>query len=216
MEHDEEPVTAEDTEPVMDAASWDDRYRERELVWSAGPNTFVAQELAEHPRGRVLDLAAGEGRNALWLAEQGFEVEAVEFSAVAIEKGRQLAARRHVEVTFTHADLTAAPELQPADIVLLAYLHLPRAAERRVLRHAAELVAPGGTFLLIAHARRNLDEGVGGPPDPELLPTPSEVTEVIAGSGLVVERAGEVPRDVEVEGATRTAIDVLVRAHRPA
>ncbi len=85
-----------------------------------------------------------------------------------------------------------------------------------MLRRAAALVAPGGTFLLIAHARRNLDEGVGGPPDPEVLPTPDDITDAIAGTGLVVDRAGEVTRDVEVEGERRTAIDVLVRAHRPA
>lgn len=200
----------------MDAASWDERYRERELVWSAGPNAFVAEQLADHPRGRALDLAAGEGRNALWLAEQGFEVEAVEFSPVAIDKGRALAAHRGVAVTFTLADLTGPLDLAPADVVLLAYLHLPRAVERNVLRQAAALVTPGGTFLLIAHARRNLDAGVGGPQDPELLPTAEEVTGAIEGTGLVVERAGEVTRDVEVEGAQHIAIDLLVRAHRPA
>ncbi|TVP72932.1 MAG: class I SAM-dependent methyltransferase [Nitriliruptor sp.] len=200
----------------MDAASWDERYRERELVWSAGPNAFVAEQLAGHPRGRALDLAAGEGRNALWLAEQGFEVEAVEFSPVAIDKGRALAAHRRVPVTFTLADLTGPLELAPADVVLLAYLHLPREVERDVLRRVAALVAPGGTFLLIAHARRNLDEGVGGPQDPELLPTAQEVTAAIEGTGLVIERAGEVTRETEVEGEQRTAIDLLVRAHRPA
>ncbi len=200
----------------MDAASWDERYRERELVWSAGPNAVVAEQLADHPRGRALDLAAGEGRNALWLAEQGFEVEAVEFSPVAIDKGRALAAHRRVPVTFTLADLTGTLDLAPADVVLLAYLHLPRAVERDVLRRVAALVAPGGTFLLIAHARRNLDEGVGGPQDPELLPTAQEVTAAIEGTGLVLERAGEVTRETEVEGEQRTAIDLLVRAHRPA
>ncbi|TVR25255.1 MAG: class I SAM-dependent methyltransferase [Nitriliruptor sp.] len=200
----------------MDAASWDERYRERELVWSAGPNAVVAEQLADHPRGRALDLAAGEGRNALWLAEQGFEVEAVEFSPVAIDKGRALAAHRRVPVTFTLADLTGPMDLAPADVVLLAYLHLPRAVERDVLRRVAALVAPGGTFLLIAHARRNLDEGVGGPQDPELLPTAQEVTAAIEGTGLVLERAGEVTRETEVEGEQRTAIDLLVRAHRPA
>lgn len=200
----------------MDASSWDERYREQELVWSAGPNVFVAEELADHPRGRALDLAAGEGRNALWLAEQGFEVEAVEFSPVAIDKARQLAAHRGVSLTFTLGDLTAPLDLAPADVVLIAYLHLPRATEREVLRRAAAWVAPGGTLLLIAHARRNLEDGVGGPPDPDLLPTPEEVTGALEDTGLEIARAGERARTVEVDGQQRTAIDVAVRAHRPA
>ncbi len=199
----------------MDASSWDERYRDTELVWSAGPNAAVAAALADHPPGRALDLAAGEGRNALWLAEQGFEVEAVEFSPVAIEKGSALAAHRGVSVTFTLGDLTAPLDLAAADLVLIAYLHLPRDVERAVLARAAGWVAPAGTFLLIAHARRNLTDGVGGPPDPELLPTPQEITDALAGTGLVIERAEEITREVEVDGNTRTAIDVLVRAHRP-
>lgn len=199
----------------MDATSWDERYAGSDLVWSAGPNVFVAEHLADHPRGRVVDLAAGEGRNAIWLAEQGFEVEALDFSEVAARKGAALAAHRGVEVTFTVADLTEPFTVAAADVVLVAYLHLPRAVERDVLCRAADLVKPGGTFLLVAHARRNLTDGVGGPPDPELLPTAQEVTEALAGTGLEVVEAGEVERDVEVDGQTRTAIDLLVRASRP-
>jgi SAM-dependent methyltransferase len=199
----------------MDATAWDERYDGTELVWSAGPNAFVAAQLADHPRGRALDLAAGEGRNAIWLAEQGFAVEALDFSEVAARKGRELAAHRGVEVTFTVADVTEPFGIEPADVVLIAYLHLPREVEREVLHRAAALVAPGGTFLLVAHARRNLADGVGGPPDPALLPTPQEVTDALAGTGLEVVEAGEVTREVEVDGHPRTAIDVLVRATRP-
>ena len=199
----------------MDASSWNERYAAADLVWSLAPNAFVVEELSDLPPGRALDLAAGEGRNALWLAERGFEVEAVEFSPVAIDKARQLASHRGLELTLTLADLTdpSPPPLAPADLVLLAYLHLPRAAEAEVLRHAAAWVAPGGTLLVVAHARRNLTEGVGGPQDPTLLPTPTEVTEALAGTGLVIDRAEEVTR--EVEDQPRPAIDVLVRAHRP-
>jgi SAM-dependent methyltransferase len=199
----------------MDAASWDARYEGTDLVWSAGPNVFVAEHLADHPRGRALDLAAGEGRNAIWLAEQGFAVEALDFSAVAARKGRELAAHRGVEVTFTVADVTEPFTVAPADVVLVAYLHLPREVELDVLRRAADLVRPGGTFLLVAHARRNLVDGVGGPPDPSLLPTPEEITHALATTGLEVVEAGEVTRAVEVDGDAREAIDVLVRATRP-
>jgi len=212
----------------VDAASWDERYRSSELVWSAGPNAFVAELLADLPPGRALDLAAGEGRNALWLAERGFEVEAVEFSSVALEKLRSLAEHRGVAVTCTLGDLTEDLGLAPADLVLIAYLQVPRAVERDVVNRAAGLVAPGGTFLLVAHARRNLTEGVGGPPMADLLPTPEDIVEALAGTGLEIEQAGEVTRQVAVEvggdgdpgdgddAEPRTAIDVLVRARRPA
>ena len=200
----------------MDAGTWDARYEEAELVWSAGPNVFVAEHLSDHLRGRALDLAAGEGRNAIWLAEQGFAVEALDFSEVAARKARELAAHRGVELTVTVADVTEPFRVAPADVVLIAYLHLPREVERDGLRRAAELVLPGGTLLLVAHARRNLTDGVGGPQDPQLLPTPQEVTDALAGTGLEIVEAGEVTREVEVDGEVRSAIDVLVRAARPA
>ena len=199
----------------MDAAAWDERYRSTELVWSAGPNATVEAACAELPPGRALDLAAGEGRNAIWLAERGFEVEAVEFSSVAIDKGRELARHRGVEVTWTHADLTGPVELAPADLVLLAYLQLPRAALTSIHPWAARLVAPGGTFLLVAHARRNLDEGVGGPQDPDVLLTVDQVRGDLAGTGLEITRAEELLRPVETEDGTRDAIDLVVQAHRP-
>jgi SAM-dependent methyltransferase len=199
----------------MDAATWDERYAGTDLVWSAGPNAFVAEHLADHPRGRALDLAAGEGRNAIWLAEQGFEVEALDFSEVAAAKGRELAAHRGVTVTFTVADVTEPFTVAPADVVLVAYLHLPREVELDVLHRAAALVAPGGTFLLVAHARSNLTDGVGGPPDPSVLPTPQDILAALDGTGLEVVEAGEVTREVEVDGERRHAIDVLVRATRP-
>jgi len=200
----------------MDAASWDERYRNSELVWSAGPNTFVVEQLADHPPGRALDLAAGEGRNALWLAERGFDVEAVEFSSAALDKLQRLAEHRGVSVACTLADLTEDLDLAPADLVLIAYLQVPRTVEQDVVNRAAGLVAPGGTFLLVAHARRNLTDGVGGPPMADLLPTPEDVVAALDGTGLEIEQAGEVTREVEVDGEPRTAIDVLVRAHRPA
>ncbi len=196
----------------MDAQRWDERYRETDLVWSAGPNEFVEREVAELVPGRALDLAAGEGRNAIHLAAHGWEVEAVEFSPVAIDKGRALAAHGGVEVTWTLADLTQQPRLAPADLVLLVYLHLPPPTADEVLRHAATLLTPGGTLLVVAHARRNLEEGYGGPPDPDLLPEPEQVARVLADAGLEVERAGEVLRTVQTEQGPREAIDLLVRA----
>lgn len=199
----------------MDATGWDERYRASDLVWSSGPNATVEQQLVDHPRGRVLDLAAGEGRNAIWLAEQGFNVEALDFSTVALDRARALAEARGVSIATRVADLTLEPELDPADVVLLAYLQLTPGPLAAIHRWAAELVAPGGTFLLVAHARRNVTEGHGGPSAPEVCPTVDEVTQELRAAGLVIERGEEFDRVVETDDGPRTAIDLLVRATRP-
>jgi SAM-dependent methyltransferase len=199
----------------VDADAWDDRYRERPLVWSAGPNRFVEDELASVPPGRALDLAAGEGRNALWLASRGWDVEAVEFSPAAIEKGRELAAAAGVTVTWTLADLLEEPPLASADLALVAYLQLPVEQLRTALRHAAGAVAPGGELFLVGHALRNLTEGTGGPQSPDVLWTEELLRAVLDGTGLVVDALEEVVREVDTDEGPRPAIDLLLRAHRP-
>ncbi|WP_114424215.1 class I SAM-dependent methyltransferase [Nocardioides houyundeii] len=107
----------------MDRHHWDERYAEHGLVWRAGPNEFVAAELGDLQAGRAVDLGAGEGRNALWLAERGWRVTAVDFSLVALEKGRQLAG--DLPVSWVCADATTWVSSVPVDLVVLAYLQLP-------------------------------------------------------------------------------------------
>ena len=199
----------------MDAHGWDDRYRDRELVWGAGPNALVAAETADLAPGRMLDLAGGEGRNAIHLAEQGWEAEVVEFSAVALEKARALAAERGVTITTTLADVTAGPDLAPADLVLVCYLQVPAAPYAAAVGHAATLVAPGGTLLVVVHDRDNLARGVGGPPDPAVLPTVADTLAAIDGHGLEVLRAEQVLRPVATPDGPRDAVDHVVRAVRP-
>lgn len=200
----------------MDADQWDARYEERPLLWSAGPNRFVVEHVADLAPGRALDLACGEGRNALWLAERGWRVTGTDFSPVAIDKARQLAAHRDLEVAFRLADVTDPAPGGHYDLVLVAYLQLPPAQRRDAHRHAAAAVAPGGRMLVVGHDRANLERGVGGPSDAELLLTASEVRDDLQGTGLEVETAEQVTREVDLEdGATATAIDCLVRARRP-
>ena len=203
----------------MDAAAWDERYAASELVWSAGPNQFVVEQLTTHlsgtEPGRALDLAGGEGRNAVWFAEQGWATELVEFSAVALEKAGRLARERGVVLATTLADVTAAPDLAPADLVLVCYLQLAAEPLARALGHAASLVAPSGTLLIIAHERDNLTHGYGGPQDPAVLPSVDQVLAAIDGHGLVVEEAGTVRREVLTDDGPREAIDLIVRAVHP-
>jgi SAM-dependent methyltransferase len=198
----------------MDARDWDRRYTGPELLWGAGPNRFVVEELQDLPPGRALDLAAGEGRNAIWLAERGWTVQAIDFSPVALERGRRLAAERGVQVDFVEADLNRlVPEPEAHELVLVGYLHLPWEQLGPILGRAAAAVAPGGTFLCVGHDRSNLQAGHGGPQDAAVLYGPDQVAGALPG--LIVERAEVVRRPVQTDGGPRVALDNLVRAHRP-
>ena len=197
----------------MDADAWDTRYRDAELLWSAEPNQFVAAELADLPAGTALDLACGEGRNAVWLAGRGWRVTAVDFSPVAVDRGRSLASARDVEVTWLVEDIvTWRPPDVAFDAVVVAYLQLPIEELARVLPAAAAAVAPGGVLVAVGHDRDNLTRGYGGPSDPALLWTADGVAGLL--EGLTVERAEQVTRAVATDEGERTAIDVLVRARR--
>ena len=197
----------------MDADAWDDRYADADLLWSATANQFVVAELEAMPPGRALDLAAGEGRNAVWLAEQGWSVVAVDFSAAGVDKGRRLAAHRGVEMDWVVADVVShEPTAAAFDLVLISYLHLPPEQMATVLAGAARALAPGGTFLLVGHDRRNLIDGIGGPQDAAILTRADEITALLGD--LTIEAAGEVEREVQTDDGPAVAIDTLVRARR--
>jgi SAM-dependent methyltransferase len=197
----------------MKRDDWNRRYEAAELVWSAGPNRFLVSELSDLPPGRALDLACGEGRNAIWLAERGWQVTAVDYSDVAVEKGRRIAERRGVEVDFRVGDLLEHDlGTEAYDLVIVFYLQLPADELHAVLGRAARALAAGGTFLLVGHDLRNLTGGHGGPKDAAVLYRAEDVPAAL--EGLEVVRAEPVERPVEAEGAV--AIDALVRATRPA
>lgn len=201
----------------MDRDAWNERYRGSGLVWSAEPNRFLVEQVAGLAPGRALDLAAGEGRNAVWLAEQGWDATAVDFSDVAIGKAAEMAAARGVSIPTAVADVTGdlAGIVEPGsfDLVVVAYLQLPAADRAAATANAVAALAPGGTLLVIAHDANNLDGGYGGPQDRSVLATPAEVVELL--DGLVIETAGTVERPVETPDGTRVAIDHVVRARRP-
>jgi SAM-dependent methyltransferase len=202
----------------VDSRQWDERYSGAEFEWTTRPNQFVAAELAGLPPGRALDLAAGEGRNSVWLAERGWRVTAVDFSSVGLGKGRTLAAARGIEqarIDWIVADL-GRYEQEPGafDLVLIAYFQVGAELRATVLRRAAAALAPGGTLLVIGHDLTNLTEGVGGPQYPDVLYTPEDITAELGG--LRVLRAERVHRTVDRDGVSGTAIDTLVRAMRGA
>jgi SAM-dependent methyltransferase len=204
----------------MDANAWDERYGGRDLVWSSTPNVFVADIAGRLEPGTALDVAAGEGRNAVWLAEQGWQVTAADFSPVAVQRTEQVARERLGDtagaVRTVVADATGpAPREESGrgyDLVLFSYLQLPRGPWARALAEGVAAAAPGGAVLVVLHARRNLEEGTGGPQEPEVLHDPEDV--LAAAADLPVEVVSAQLRHREVEGADRPALDTVVLFRR--
>ncbi|EON25304.1 methyltransferase type 12 [Nocardioides sp. CF8] len=200
----------------MDSHAWDERYAASDLVWSRGPNAVVAAECADLAPGRAVDLACGEGRNAIWLASLGWDVTAVDFSQVAVDKGRTLAG--DLSVTWVCADATEWTS-DGLDLAVVAYFQVPAALRRTAVRNAVSSLRPGGTLVWVAHDSTNLTEGTGGPQDPAVLMTAQDVLDDLDGIEVEVVRAERVERVVTADDGhgsevTKTAWDCLVRLVR--
>ena len=191
----------------MRAEDWDERYAERQQ-WSAEPNRLIAELLADVPPGDAVDLAAGEGRHALWLAGLGWRATAVDFSAVGLDRGRGQPGAD--AVTWVVADvLTWTPPEASLDLVLVAYLHVPEDATVALLTRSVGWLRPGGRLLVLGHDLENLTAGVGGPPDPAILHSVERLAPVAAL--LDVDRLEQVRRDTPAG----TALDTLLWGRRP-
>jgi 2-polyprenyl-3-methyl-5-hydroxy-6-metoxy-1,4-benzoquinol methylase len=196
---------------VVEREDWNRRHGEAGPLFGVDPNRFLVAEVDGLAPGRALDLACGAGRNAVWLAERGWAVTGVDFSDVAIENARRMAAERGVEVEWLVADVEHwQPPVGAFDLVVVLYLHLPAEESAPIMSRAAAAVAGGGTMLVVGHHSANIAEGTGGPQDPRVLFTPEQIAAEL--DGLVIEKAERVLRPVEGE---RDAVDALVRARRP-
>ncbi|BDZ48431.1 SAM-dependent methyltransferase [Frondihabitans sucicola] len=200
---------------MTDNAFWQDRYSRAsasgEQLWSAGPNAWIEQTVGHLPIGEAVDLAAGEGRNALWLAARGWTVTAVDFAPAGLAIGRARAAELGVEVDWVEADATSWISPSLVDLVVVAYLQLPADALADALANASASLAPGGTLALVGHALENLADGVGGPQDPALLHRIDHLSATARAVGLDVEECRLVARDT----AAGTALDAVLVAARP-
>ena len=193
---------------------WDERHSTGDFE-GEGPNPTLELGVAGQRPGTALELAAGSGTNAVWLAEQGWRTTAVDWSPVGLANGRAKAAAAGVEVEWLERDLFAwSPPVRSFDLVVIVYLHVPPDERATIYPRAAAAVASGGRLLVVGHDRLNATEGEGGPPDSVRLFTADEVAaELLAiDATFVVERA-EVVRRVPPPG--RAPIDALLVLRRP-
>lgn len=150
---------------------WDERFSGSEYRYGTQPNRFLTEVAPRLPAGaKVIAAGDGEGRNGVWLAQQGHQVLAVDASAVGLEKARQLASDRGTEITTLQADLAEfAPEPASVNGVVLIYVHLPVSIRTSVHRKLIRALKPGGLFILEAFHSQQLHHDSGGPRDPGLL-----------------------------------------------
>lgn len=200
---------------------WDERYAESMKIWSGDPNGALLVEVAGMPPGRVLDVGCGEGADAIWLAQQGWTVTALDVSKVALNRAQGHATRAGVEVTFVHSGLLDAC-LEPAsfDLVSALYPALRHTSEHDSEGLLLDLVAPAGTVLFVHHAREQQDhnhEAQGESGHNNFDPADYVGVEDIRGrldAGWTVDIDEERDRSITGGGGAHHVRDLVLRAHR--
>jgi len=196
---------------------WDERYAGESFFYGTEPNDFLREHAAEiQAGGRVLCLAEGEGRNAVFLAGLGFSVVALDQSAMGLRKALQLAEARGAAITTLQANLDSY-RIEPCswDAIVSIWCHLPTALRAKVHAQVVDGLKPGGVFLLEAYRPEQLQFGTGGPKSVDMLPTLAQLREEL--SGLEIVQAAELERDVhEGQGHSghSAVVQVLARTVR--
>ena len=173
---------------------WDTRYSEAGFSYGTEPNDFLKDQLG-HVQGPVLCLAEGEGRNAVFLAQQGFSVLAVDQSAVGLQKAAALAQERGTQLqtqTCNLAHFEIAPESFGS--IISIWCHVPLELRRELHRKVVAGLKPGGSLILEAYIPDQVKNGTGGPPDPALCMTLSGLREELSGLDFVIGH--EISREI--------------------
>ncbi len=205
----------------MDAQYWNQKYEATEdLIYTETVNRFV-KEFAEpiiagaKKPGKMIDLAGGEGRNSVWFAEQGWQAENIDFSKAALSKALKFAERRGVsDLYFAHvADATGFESvLTPVDVGVIAYLQASNEDIFDAIDCLVENVKKGGYLIGVWHARENLQGGFGGPQDPAVLPTASELAEFLAELPVEVEVLENRDGQIQTKEGLKPSVTLILKA----
>lgn len=195
---------------------WNERYGSTDCVYGDAPNEFLASLAQELPRtGDALDIGAGEGRNALFLASQGLRVLAVDQSEIGMQKAQRRARERGLSLRTQAVDLADfdAPHAS-LDVVTSIFVHLPAQLRAAVHARLARWLKPGGIFILEAYAPDQITRTTGGPKDPALLaPLGTILAEL---QGLHAEHHAALVRTVkegQFHSGEASVVQVLARRH---
>ncbi|WP_375490097.1 class I SAM-dependent methyltransferase [uncultured Jatrophihabitans sp.] len=200
-----------------DQAFWDERYRQHAHIWSGNPNPHLVAQAEDLRPGRALDVGCGEGADAVWLAQRGWQVDAIDVSEVALNRAREHAGAQGDRVTFRRVDLMTERDLGDAryDLVSSQYLHLPPDVRTAVIASLATATARGGTLLIVGHHVSDL-QVVPRPNAPELFFTGAEIRAALVADEWDVLIDTAAPRTVPhpEDGRTVTIHDNVFCAVR--
>jgi len=203
-----------------DERFWDERYSSRDALWSANPNAHLISEASALVPGAALDVGSGEGADAIWLAQRGWQVTAVDFSTVALERGAARALEVGANVArligWLHQDLTVwTPPEATYDLVTAQFMHLPKDARESLHRRLAASVAPAGFLLIVGHHPSDLQTTIPRPPLPELFYTPADLAGALEpGEWNIIVSATRERTTTDPRGQTVTIHDTVLRAQR--
>lgn len=218
-EHEQQP--AADLAHLYTQEAWDARYTESSKVWSGEPNQRLVEQVADLPPGDALDLGAGEGADAVWLAQQGWRVTALDVSVIALGRAVQHAADAGVgdRVSPLHLDLMTFGGSLPGgyDLVSGFYLHVPRPMFAEFWSRVGASAQPGGgRLLVVGHHPDDVASGVRRPHGPDLLFTHDDVVAALDPDSWTIRRAESPTREIDRDGERVTVRDAVVLAERKA
>jgi SAM-dependent methyltransferase len=204
----------------VDETFWDGMYRRHAAVWSGDPNPQLVTEVSDLRPGSALDVGCGEGADAVWLAERGWRVTAVDISSVALERARAAEVGADVarRIEWVHADLVGgAPPAASYDLVSAQFMQLPPAPRAVLFRRLAAAVKPRGTLLIVGHHPSDLQTTARRPPLPELLYTAADVVAILEPDDWeIVVEASRARNAVDPDGRAIAVHDTVLRARRRA
>ena len=201
----------------MDKAFWDSKYSVDEYVYTKDVNRFVKEHLSDLAPGKMIDLAGGEGRNAVFFAEKGWQAENIDLSPVGLVKCEKLAKEREVQelvLTTNASALDFESKLAPVDLGVIAYLQIPQTELAIAIKRLIENIKPGGVFFGVWHALENLNDGFGGPQNPEVLPSESSMKALLSSLPLEIQFVTNRDGQVQTKEGLKPSITLTAMATR--
>ncbi len=207
----------DDVEWHFDGAFWDEHYGSAPALWSGKPNPVLVAEATDLPPGRALDVGCGEGADTLWLAGRGWQVLGTDVSQVALDRAAAAvdAGGLSDQVMWVQHDLlTWTPPARSFDLVSAQFFHLPADIRPQVYGGLADAVAPGGTFLVVAHHPSDLDTTMSRPPVEELFFTADDIAEQLDDEWDVQVSEARPRTAIDPDGKKVAITDTVLKARR--